>query len=122
LYFALNSYADTSELAKRVQVLPVNCGRMHFGQVHIIKLKGVSLLAEGQTERGLPLKLDSFKFGQEELQEAILAYCIENDEKDSKMAMTKTPENFQLYSLHGWNTFNRELENYLSGIKGISGV
>jgi len=47
---------------------------------------------------------------------------IENDKKDSKMVTTKTPENFQPYSLCGWNTFNRELENYLSGIKGIPGV
>jgi len=95
---------------------------MQFGQVHIIKLKGFLYWLKDRQRRGLLLELDNIEFGQEELQGAVTAFCIENDEKDSKTVTTKVPEKFQLYLLCGWNTFNRELKNYLAGIKGISGV
>jgi len=38
--FALNTYQDITDFAKRVQALPINHGGVRFGQVHIIKLKG----------------------------------------------------------------------------------
>jgi len=38
--FALNTYQDITDFAKRVQALPVNQGGIWFRQVHIIKLKG----------------------------------------------------------------------------------
>jgi len=120
--FMLNSYVDISELAKRVQALPVNCGGKHFGQVHIIKLKGFLYWLKDRQRQGLPLKLDNVEFGQDKLQEAVTAYHIDNDKKDSKVVMVKTSKKFQPYLLCRWNTFNRELENHLSRIKGISGV
>jgi len=120
--FALNSYNNILELVKRVQVLPINHGGTRFGQVHIIKLKDFLYWLKDRQRRGLLLELDNVEFGQEELQGAVVAFCIENDEKDSKMVMPKIPKKFQLYSLCSWNTFNRELKNYLAGIKGISGV
>jgi len=120
--FVLNSYNNILELAKRVQVLPFNHGGMQFGQVHIIKLKGFLYWLKDRQRRGLLLDLDNIEFSQEELQGAVVAFCIENNEKDSKMVTSKIPKKFQLYSLPGWNTFNRELKTYLAGIKGISGV
>ena len=37
--FALNCYQDISDMAKRVQALPLNQGGVRFSQVHIMKLK-----------------------------------------------------------------------------------
>jgi len=34
--FAMNTYQDITDFAKRVQALPVNCGGVRFRQVHII--------------------------------------------------------------------------------------
>jgi len=39
--------------------------------------------------------------------------------EDSK---TTAPDKFQPHSLHGWTQFNRDLQNYLASIRGISGV
>jgi len=39
--------------------------------------------------------------------------------KDAKMT---TPDKFQPHSLRSWTQFNRDLQNYLASIRGISGV
>jgi len=40
--------------------------------------------------------------------------------KDANNTVAKAPDKFTPHSLRGWNTFNRELENYLSSICGLS--
>jgi len=40
----------------------------------------------------------------------------------TRESKNKAPNKFQPHSLWGWSSFNRDLENYLSGLRGISGV
>ena len=42
--------------------------------------------------------------------------------KRQKMQRLSLPKKFQSHSLCGWSTFNCDLENYLSGLRGIVGV
>jgi len=54
--FMMNRYQDISEMAKCMQVLPVN-RRVYFGQVHIMKLKAFLFWIKDRQHRGLPLNL-----------------------------------------------------------------
>jgi len=69
--FAMNTYQDITDFTKRVQALPVNCGGMSFGQVHIIKLKGFLYWLKDRQRRDLPLDLDDSGFGDEQLTNAL---------------------------------------------------
>jgi len=120
--FAYNRYQDISEMAKRVQALPVDRGGVRFGQVHILKLKAFLWWLKDRLRRGLPLDLDDGGFGEEQMTKSIQQYMAEEEMKDADDTVAKAPDKFAPHSLQGWNTFNRELENYLSSIRGLSGV
>jgi len=120
--FALNWYQDISDMAKRVQALPLNRGGVRFGQVHIMKLKAFLYWLKDRQRRDLPLDLDDGGFGENELTKAISDYQAEQELKDADETAAKVPDKFSPHSLRGWNTFNRELEAYLSSIRGITGV
>jgi len=79
--FALNTYQDITDFAKRVQALPVNRGGVRFGQVHIIKLKGFLYWLKDRQRRGLPLDLDNGGFGEEQLTRCITEYKSEVEKK-----------------------------------------
>jgi len=114
--FALNQYQDISEFAKRVQALPVNRGGMQFRQLHIIKLKAFLYWLKDRQRRGLPLNLDDGGFGENKLEMAVIEYRAKEERKEKEEATTKVPDKFSPHMLRGWNTFNHELENYLSSI------
>jgi len=120
--FALNQYQDISEFAKRVQALPVNRGGVRFGQLHIIKLKAFLYWLMDRQHRGLRLDLDDGGFGKNELEMAVIKYRAKEERKVKEEAAAKVPDKFSPHTLRGWNTFNQELENYLSSIRGASGV
>jgi len=119
--FALNTYQDITDFAKRVQALPLNRGGVWFGQVHIIKLKGFLYWLKDCQQRDLPLDLDDRGFGNEQLMKCVAEYKSETEKKDDN-AKAKIPDKFQPHTLRGWNTFTRELHKYLSSIVGATGV
>ncbi len=119
--FALNTYQDITDFAKRVQALPVGRGHVRFGQVHIIKLKGFLYWLKDRLRRDLPLDLDDGGFGEEQMTRCVAEYKSEI-EKKAEDTKAKVPDKFQPHSLRGWNTFTRELHKYLSSILGATGV
>jgi len=120
--FAMNRYQDISEMAKRVQALPVNRGGVRFGQVHIMKMKAFLFWLKDRQRRGLPLNLDDDGFNDPQLDKAVQDYRAEVEQKEADDTTAKVPDKFSPHTLRGWNTFNRELEAYLSNIRGLSGV
>jgi len=120
--FAMNRYQDISEMAKRVQALPVNRGGVRFGQVHIMKLKAFLFWLKDRQRRGLPLNLDDDGFNDPQLEKAVQEYRAEVELKEANDTTVKVLDKFSPHSLRGWNTFNRELEAYLSHIRGLSGM
>jgi len=119
--FALNTYQDITNFAKRVQALPIDRGHVRFGQVHIIKLKGFLYWLKDRLRRGLPLNLDDGGFGKEQLTKCVAEYKSEVEKKEDDLK-AKVPDKFQPHSLQGSNTFTHELHKYLSSIKGATGV
>ncbi len=118
--FALNQYKDISKFAKLVQALPEARGGVIFGQVHIIKLKALLYWLKDKTRRGLAIIWQEFT--HQELTLAAAAFTREEKRKDADAATVEVPTKFQPHTLRGWNTFNRELENYLASIRGTSGI
>jgi len=119
--FALNTYQDITNFAKRVQALPVDCGHVRFGQVHIIKLKGFLYWLKDRLRRGLLLDLDDGGFGKEQLTRCVAKYKSKVEKKEDDLK-AKVPDKFQPHSLRGWNTFTRKLHKHLSSIKGVTRV
>jgi len=118
--FAISEPQDIVDLAKRVQGLPANMGGMCFGQLHLIKLKGLLSWIKDWKRHALPI--DPNEFDKEVLVRAI--ELLKTKSKEAKMleATTKPPNKLLPHTLRGWNTFNWELKNYLADVKGVTGV
>jgi len=84
--FALNTYQDITDFAKRVQALPLNRGGVRFGQVHIIKLKGFLYWLKDRQRRDLPLDLDDGGFGDEQLTKCVAEYKAETEKKENDVS------------------------------------
>jgi len=120
--FAMNQYQDISDMAKCVQALLVHQGGACFGQVHIMKLKACLFWLKDQQRRGLPLNIDDNGFNDPQLEKVLQDYWAKVELKEADDTMVKVLDKFSPHSLRGWNTFNRELEAYLSHIHGLSSV
>ena len=120
--FANNRYQDISEMAKRVQALPPDRGGVRFGQGHIHKLKAFLWWLKDRVHRGLALDLDDGGFGEEQLATSMQEYLADEEWKDTDDATSHVPDKFSPHSLRGWNNFNTQLKNYLSSIRGLSGI
>jgi len=121
--FSLNRYSDIDSFAKKLQALPIARGGVNLGHMHVIRLKAFLYWLKNRIRRGIDIYDDYDEdFGQVELQASIKALeTLEGLDKagDSK---TKAPEKFQPNSLRGWTSLNRELENYLGSLRGLSGI
>jgi len=120
--FSLSRYEDISDMTKRVQALSVARGGVRFGQMHIVKLKAFLFWLKDRQRRDQELDPGVGGFGQAELTQAIINYQTELETKAAEATKARIPEKFSPHSLRGWNTFNRELEAYLSNVRGITGV
>jgi len=91
--------------------------------MHVIWLKAFLYWLKNRIHCGINI-YDNYNedFGQVKLQASIKALeTLEGIDKagDSK---SKAPEKFQPSSLQGWTSLNWELENYLSSLRGVSGI
>jgi len=121
--FSLNQYADIESFAKKLQALPVLRGGVNMGHMHVLKMKALLYWLKDRDRRGIDIYEDYDEdFGQVELLASIKS--LETYERLQKAGETKNkaPDKFQPHSLRSWSSFNRDLENYLSGLRGISGV
>jgi len=94
-----------------------------MGHMHVLKMKALLYWLKDRDRRGIDIYEDYDEdFGQVELLASIKS--LETYERLQKAGETKNkaPDKFQPHSLRGWSSFNRDLENYLSGLRGISGV
>ena len=106
-------------MTKRVQALSVARGGVRFGQMHIVKLKAFLFWLKDRQRRDQELDPGVGGFGQAELTQAIINYQTELETKAAEATKARIPEKFSPHSLRGWNTFNRELQAYLSSVQGI---
>jgi len=121
--FSLNRYSDIDSFAKKLQALPTNRGGLNLGHMHVVRLKAFLYWLKNRIRRGINIYDDYDEdFGQVELEASIKALeTLEGLDKAGE-SKTKAPEKFQLHSLRGWTSLNRDLENYLASLRGISGV
>lgn len=117
--FGRNNAEDIDKFAKRVTLLTVNRGGVHFGQVQIQNLKGLLGWIRSHTRRGLVP--DPAKFDEATMDRATDEY-LNKDKKKVAPILAKVPEKFKPHSLRGWATFFREIENYLASIRGETNV
>jgi len=87
-----------------------------------MKLKAFLFWIKDCQWRGLLLNLDDDRLNDPQLEKAAQDYWAEVELKEANDMTVKVPEKFSPHTLRGWNTFNRELEAYLSNIHGLSGV
>jgi len=118
--FSLSRYEDISDMPKRVQALSVAHGGVHFGHMHIVKMKAFLFWLKDRQRRDQQLNPGAGGFGQAELTQAITHYQAELEMKAAEVTKARIPEKFSPHSLHGWNTFNQELQAYLSSVQGIA--
>jgi len=94
-----------------------------MGHMHVLKMKALLYWLKNQERQEIDLYDDYDEdFGQVKLLASIKS--LETYERSLKTgeSKNKAPDKFQPHSLRGWSSFNRDLENYLSGLRGISGV
>jgi len=119
--FSLNRFSDIDNFAKKLSLPPAK-GGVNLGYMQVLRLKALLYWLKNQVKRGVDLYDEREDFGQYELEECIKALEAYEDMDKYKDSKTKAPEKFQPHSLRGWTQFNRDLQNYLASIRGISGV
>ena len=119
--FSLNHFSDIDNFAKKLSLTPAR-GGVNLGYMHVLRMKALLYWLKNQTKHGVDLYDEREDFGQYELEESIKALEAYEDMDKFKDAKTTAPEKFQPHSLRGWTQFNRDLQNYLASIRGISGV
>jgi len=121
--FSLNRYSDIDSFAKKLQALPTNRGGVNLGHMHAVWLKAFLYWLKNQIRCGINIYYDYDEdFGQVKLQASIRALEAYEDLNKAGESKTQAPDKFQPHSLHGWTSFNRDLENYLASLRGILGV
>jgi len=94
-----------------------------MGHMHVLKMKALLYWLKNQDHQGINI-YDNYDedFGQVEL--LALIKSLETYKRLQKAGESKNinPNKFQPHSLHGWSSFNCNLENYLSGLHSILGV
>jgi len=94
-----------------------------MGHMHVLKMKALLYWLKNQDHQGINI-YDNYDedFGQVEL--LALIKSLETYKRLQKAGESKNinPNKFQPHSLHGWSSFNHDLENYLSGLCGVLGV
>jgi len=119
--YSLNRFADIDSIAKKFAMIR-DAGAVKLGHMHVLRLKALLYWLKNQVRRGIDLYDEREDFGQYELEESIRALETYEDMDKFKDSKTTAPEKFQPHSLRGWTQFNRDLQNYLASIRGISGV
>jgi len=119
--FLLNRYSDIDSIVKKFAVLR-EVGAIKLGHMHVLHLKALLYWLKNQVRHGIDLNDQCEDFGQYELKELIRALETYEDMDKFKDTKTTAPDKFQPHSLHGWTQFNRNLQNYLASIQGISRV
>jgi len=119
--FSLNRYSDIDSIAKKFTMIRGQ-GAIKLGHMHVLRLKALLYWLKNQVRRGIDLYDEREDFGQYELEESIKALETYEDMDKFKDSKTTAPDKFQPHSLRGWTQFNRNLQNYLASIRGISGV
>ncbi len=119
--FSLNRYSDIDMVVKKLGQQPKR-GGVNLGHMHVLHLKALLYWLKNQERRGVDLYDKREDFGQYKLEESIKALEAYEDMDKFKDAKTTALDKFQPHSLHGWTQFNRDLQNYLASIRGISGV
>jgi len=120
--FSLNWYTDIDSFMKKLQALPPERGGVRLGHMHVLRLKAFLYWLKNQSRRGIDLYDPREDFGQYELHESIKALETYEDLEKAKDSKTTAPDKFQPHSLRGWTSFNRDLQNYLASIRGLSGI